>query len=97
MKRKSFYVDRMALFYRTKVTENEVTLSDEELLNDEEPQPKETGNTKKKTKMTSEELTKVLSENPCIEDLKNGLYRCSLCNRNINSKTQIITHIGSSQ
>ena len=49
-----------------------------------------------KVEFTWEELKKLLEENPCIEDQANGLYRCTLCKRNINSKTQIITHLNSS-
>lgn len=80
--------------------------SDEELLKDEEPKKEDTKKDKKvvekvngktkKPKMSNEELKKILDENPCIEDLKNGLYRCELCKRNINSKTQIVTHLSSS-
>lgn len=51
---------------------------------------------KKQPKMTAEELATLLSSNSCIEDLKNGLFRCSLCKRNINSKSQIVTHLNSS-
>lgn len=57
----------------------------------EKEQPKQ-----EKKKMSAEELKKLLEENPCIEDQANGLYRCTLCKRNINSKTQIITHLNSS-
>ena len=57
----------------------------------EKEQPKQ-----EKKKMSAEELKKLLEENSCIEDQANGLYRCTLCKRNINSKTQIITHLNSS-
>lgn len=80
--------------------------SDEELLKNEEPKKEETKKEQKvvekvngkpkKPKMSNEELKKILDENPCIEDLKNGLYRCELCKRNINSKSQIVSHLGSS-
>ena len=91
------------LYFRVPVDDdgNEVIVSDEELLNSSEKEEVEEKKEKEqpkqeKKKMSAEELKKLLEENPCIEDQANGLYRCTLCKRNINSKTQIITHLNSS-
>ena len=124
VKQSNFVIE--ILEYRVPVedNENEMIVSDEELLNsteeeiveEEEKEEKENVKSKQekkekkeksekkekekpkqeKKKMSAEELKKLLEENSCIEDQANGLYRCTLCKRNINSKTQIITHLNSS-
>ena len=101
VKQSNFVIE--ILEYRVPVedNENEMIVSDEELLNSTEEEKVEGKKEKEqpkqeKKKMSAEELKKLLEENSCIEDQANGLYRCTLCKRNINSKTQIITHLNSS-
>ena len=50
---------------------------------------------KQKQNVSNEELEKILNSPNGIEYHNNGLYYCTICKHNINSKKQVVTHVNS--